>query len=80
MDMQTMELVSQIAISKVAERHGVSEAEIREEMEKALHLAWNNGDDSAMDVQDRMFPEGLPGLDAFISMIAEAVSSIKNDL
>lgn len=65
--------ISQEAISEVAKRHGVPEEEVREEMEKALFMAWGTGDNEAVDLQDEVFPEGMPDAEAFISSLAEGL-------
>lgn len=74
MEMNTMNFVSSRAISRVAELHGVPESEVREEMERALSLVWGTGDNNTMDVQDELFPEGMPALETFLDAIAEALS------
>lgn len=65
--------ISQEAISEVAKRHGVPEEEVREEMEKALFMAWGTGDSEAGDLQDEVFPEGMPDAEEFISRLAEGL-------
>lgn len=65
--------ISQEAISEVAKRHGVPEEEVREEMEKALFMAWGTGDNEAVDLQDEVFPEGMPDAEEFISRLAEGL-------
>lgn len=65
--------ISQEAISEVAKRHGVPEEEVREEMEKALFMAWGTGDNEAVDLQDEVFPEGMPDEEEFISRLAEGL-------
>lgn len=65
--------ISQEAISEVAKRHGVPEEEVREEMEKALFMAWGTGDSEAVDLQDEVFPEGMPDAEEFISRLAEGL-------
>lgn len=65
--------ISQEAISEVARRNDVSEEEVREEMDRALLMAWGTGDNHAMDVQDCVFPDGMPALEVFIGAIAEAL-------
>ena len=65
--------ISQEAISEVAKRHGVPEEEVREEMEKALFMAWGTGDNEAVELQDEVFPEGMPDAEEFISRLAEGL-------
>lgn len=65
--------ISQEAISEVAKRHGVPEEEVREEMEKALFMAWGTGDNEEVDLQDEVFPEGMPDAEEFISRLAEGL-------
>ena len=65
--------ISQEAISEVAKRHGVPEEEVREEMERALFMAWGTGDSEAVDLQDEVFPEGMPDEEEFISRLAEGL-------
>ena len=65
--------ISQEAISEVAKRHGVPEEEVREEMEKALFMAWGTGDNEAVELQDEVFPEGMPDEEEFISRLAEGL-------
>lgn len=65
--------ISQEAISEVAKRHGVPEEEVREELEKALFMAWGTGDNEAVDLQDEVFPEGMPDAEEFISRLAEGL-------
>lgn len=65
--------ISQEAISEVARRHGVSEAEVRKEMELALLMAWDTGNNEAVALQDEVFPEGMPDAEEFISRLAEGI-------
>lgn len=65
--------ISQEAISEVARRHGVSEAEVRKEMELALLMAWGTGNNEAVALQDEVFPEGMPDAEEFISRLAEGI-------
>lgn len=65
--------ISQEAISEVAKRHGVPEEEVREEMERALFMAWGTGDNEAVELQDEVFPEGMPDEEEFISRLAEGL-------
>ena len=73
MECNMNDFLSRKAISQVAELHGVPESEVREEMDRALLMAWGTGDNHAMDVQDCAFPGGLPTLEVFIGAIAEAL-------
>ena len=73
MTMKFETAISQEAISEVAKRHGVPEEEVREEMEKALFMAWGTGDNEAVDLQDEVFPEGMPDAEEFISRLAEGL-------
>lgn len=65
--------ISQEAISEVAKRHGVSEAEVRKEMELALLMAWGTGNNEAVVLQDEVFPEGMPDTEEFISRLSEGI-------
>lgn len=65
--------ISQEAISEVARRHGVSEAEVRKEMELALLMAWGTGNNEVVALQDEVFPEGMPDAEEFISRLAEGI-------
>lgn len=65
--------ISQEAISEVARRHRVSEAEVRKEMELALLMAWGTGNNEAVALQDEVFPEGMPDAEEFISRLAEGI-------
>lgn len=65
--------ISQEAISEVAKRHGVPEEEVRAEMEKALFMAWGTGDNEVVELQDEVFPEGMPDEEEFISRLAEGL-------
>lgn len=73
MELNMTDFLSRKAISQVAALHGVPESEVREEMDRALLMAWGTGDNRAMDVQDCAFPGGLPTLEVFIGAIAEAL-------
>lgn len=73
MECNMNDFLSRKAVSQVAELHGVPESEVREEMDRALLMAWGTGDNHAMDVQDCAFPGGLPTLEVFIGAIAEAL-------
>lgn len=73
MSMNVRNLISEKAICEVAARHGVSTEEVREEMERAILMTWGTDRKEAMDMQDMLFPEGIPSLCDFVSAIAEEV-------
>lgn len=73
MELNMTDFLSRKAIFQVAELHGVPESEVREELDRALLMAWGNGDNHAMDAQDCVFPGGMPSLEVFIGTIAEAL-------
>lgn len=73
MECNMNDFLSRKAISQVAELHGVPESEVREEMDRALLMAWGTGNNHAMDMQDCVFPGGMPSLEVFIGAIAEAL-------
>lgn len=76
MAMESGMAISREAISEVAKRHGVSEEEVRLEMERALLMTWGTEDGGAVQIQDEVFPEGLPEPERFISRLAEGMLSI----
>lgn len=73
MERNISDFLSKNAISQVAKLHGVSESEIREEMNRALFMAWENENEIAMDVRNRMFPREMPTPEVFIGTIAKTL-------
>lgn len=61
------------AISRTAEHYGVSNAEVRAEMQKALDAAWETTDPVAKQKQAELFPNGKPTLEQFIVALSDAV-------
>lgn len=59
------------AISRTADHYGVSEAEVRQEMQIALDMAWESTDPEVKRMQAELFPEGKPTLEQFIVALAD---------
>lgn len=64
------------AIAETARNHGVSEQQVREEMQKALDAAWNTTDEAALKRQRELFPDGKPSLEDFIRKISQMTTDI----
>lgn len=57
-------------IRKVARRYGVSPDEVRREMQVALDATWAGQGGSE---RDRLFPNGKPSLEEFVTTLARNV-------
>ena len=55
----------------IAKQHGVSPKHVRAEIQKAIDAAWN--DPQGRAEQQRLFPEGKPSPELFITRLAEQV-------
>lgn len=42
-----------------------------EQMQEAIDAAWASNDENAQQLQMRIFPEGKPDVDAFVTRIAD---------
>ena len=63
-------------IKKVAKAHGVSEKEVREEMQKAIRAGRESSDPNAQAMWNRLFPDGKePTPEEFILKVATLAKS-----
>ena len=61
-------------IKKVAKAHGVSEKEVREEMQKAIRAGRESSDPNAQAMWNKLFPDGKePAPEEFIRVLAGEV-------
>lgn len=65
-------LKGQAVIRQVAQREGLSEGEVRRQMQAALDAAWDSTDGAVKAEQARLFPDGKPTLEQFILTVARA--------
>lgn len=61
-------------LKRVAKAHGVTEKEVREEMQKAIRAGRESSDPNAQAMWNRLFPDGKePTLEEFIRVLAGEV-------
>ena len=60
-------------IRKIAKDSGISEGNIRAEMQLGLDKAWKTTDPDELRRQAELFPEGKPTLDKLIGQIEKAL-------
>ncbi len=69
---------SEKAIKKTAMNHSTSEQNVRDEMQKAIDVAWDTKDELALKRQKELFPNGKPTVEEFISKISKKASDKGN--
>jgi hypothetical protein len=53
-------------LKKIAKTEGVSPKKVREEMQKAIDMAWHSENEEEMRHQKRLFPSGKPTIEEFL--------------
>ena len=53
-------------IRQTARHYGVTEEEVRRDMQEALDAAWGSSDPEVRAFQEQLFPDGKPCLEDFI--------------
>lgn len=60
-------------IAKIARDEGVSPESVREEMQKAIDIAWQTKDEKAKSMQKELFSSEKPSLEEFITEIYKKI-------
>lgn len=60
---------------KVSELHGTLTKEVRDEMQNAIDTAWSSFDETVIQKQRLLFPNGKPTVEEFIATISKYVKT-----
>ena len=64
---------AQLVLQKVALQAGKTPAEVRQEMQEDIDIAWSNPSAEAAMMQQYRFPAGKPTVEEFVVMLSHQI-------
>lgn len=63
-------IIGKVAITCAASRYDKTPAEVRASIQRAIEAAWASEDQAAIQLKEKLFPQGKPTPEEFIAVMA----------